>query len=144
MLMPAKQRKQFTNIYVSVSFKVSIVYNEWGYYNTIPTQTSLIFKPWLWLWCLPFPQCVSHFHSLAEIMGGFKIHGHMTIKMYSCQDAGGGSTYPLAQLTPLSPTSIEDETEAGSESEGAPTLIKTSTIKSLLQSVPSSLLIVYL
>ncbi len=32
--------------------------------------------------------------------------------------------------TPLSPTSIEDEAEAGSESEGEPTLIKTSTIKS--------------
>ncbi len=31
----------------------------------------------------------------------------------------GLSTYPLAQLTLLYPTSIEDEAEAGSESEGA-------------------------
>ncbi len=27
-------------------------------------------------------------------MGGSKIHGHMTVKVYSCQDTGGGSTYP--------------------------------------------------
>ncbi len=44
--------------------------------------------------CLPFPPCVSPFHSLAEMMGGSKIHGHMTVKVYSCQDTGGGSTYP--------------------------------------------------
>ncbi len=39
---------------------------------------------------LPF---VSPFHGLAEMMGSFKRHGHMTVKVYSCQDPGGGSTY---------------------------------------------------
>ncbi len=39
-------------------------------------------------------------------------------------------------------TSIEDEAE-GSESEGEPTLIKTSTIKSEIITVLSSLLIVH-
>ena len=52
---------------------------------------------------LPPLLCASPFHSLAEMMGGSKIYGHMTIKWYSCQDAGGGSTFPLAHLTPLSP-----------------------------------------
>ncbi len=80
--------------------------------------------------CLPLPPCLSPFHSLSEMMGGSRIHGRMTVKVYSCQDTRGGSTFPLAQVTPLSPTSIEDEAEAGSESEGEPTLIKTSTIKS--------------
>ena len=88
------EKTSFTNIYISVSFKVFSVYNEWGYYSTIPTQTTLIFKPWIWPRCLPFPQCVSPFHSLAEMIRGSKIHGHMTVKVYSCQDAGGGSTYP--------------------------------------------------
>ncbi len=60
------------------------------------------------------------------MMRGSNIHGHMKVKVYSCQDTGGGSIQPLAQLTPLSPTSIEDE--ADSESEGEPTLIKTATI----------------
>jgi len=45
------------------------------------------------------------FHSshvfLTEMMGGSKIYGHMTIKVYSCRDKGGGSTYPPAHLTPL-------------------------------------------
>ncbi len=27
-------------------------------------------------------------------MGGFKIYGHMTIKVYSWQHTGGGSSYP--------------------------------------------------
>ncbi len=61
-------------------------------------------------------------------MGGSNIHGHMTVKVNSCQDTGGWSIHPLVQLTPLSPTSIEEEAEA--ESEGEPTLIKTATIKS--------------
>ncbi len=61
-------------------------------------------------------------------MDGSNIHGHMTVKVYSCQDTGGGSIHPLAQLTPVSPTSIEDT--ADSESEREPTLIKTATIKS--------------
>ncbi len=61
-------------------------------------------------------------------MGGSNIHGHMTVKVYSCQDTGGGSIHPLAQLTPLYPSSIEDE--ADSASEGESTLIKTATIKS--------------
>ncbi len=63
-------------------------------------------------------------------MGGSNIHGHVTVKVQSCQDTGGESIPPLAQLTPLSPTSIEDEAEAESESEGEPTLIKSATIKS--------------
>ncbi len=54
-------------------------------------------------------------------MGGSNIHGHMTVKVNSCQDTGGWSIHPLVHLTPLSPTSIEEEAEA--ESEGEPTLI---------------------
>ncbi len=48
--------------------------------------------------------CFSLFHSLAEMIGGCKTHGHMT---------------GVCLLTLLSPTSIEDEVEAGSESERA-------------------------
>jgi len=44
--------------------------------------------------CLPHLPCVSPFHSLAKMMGSFKIYDHMTTKVYSCQDKGGGSTYP--------------------------------------------------
>ncbi len=57
------------------------------------------------------------------MMGGSNIHGHMTVKVYSCQNTGGGSIHPQAQLTPLSPNSIEDEAEADSESEGEPILV---------------------
>ncbi len=63
-----------------------------------------------------YPVCFSFSHSLAEIMGGSKIHGHMTVKVYLSRFRGG-SAYPLDQLSPLSPTSIEDEAEAGSERE---------------------------
>ncbi len=55
------------------------------------------------------------------MMGASNMHGHMTVKVYSCQGTGGGSIHPLAQFTPHSPTSIEDEAEADSESEGEPT-----------------------
>ncbi len=55
------------------------------------------------------------------MMGASNMHGHMTVKVYNCQDTGGGSIHPLAQFTPHSPTSIEDEAEADSESEGEPT-----------------------
>lgn len=33
------------------------------------------------------------------MMGGSKIHGHMTVKLYSFHDTGGGSTYPTLPYT---------------------------------------------
>jgi len=65
-------------------------------------------------WRLPLLPCASPFHSLAEVMGSFKIYWHMAIKGYGCQDTGGGSTYPLAHLTPLSPTKKAIDTSKNS------------------------------
>ncbi len=56
------------------------------------------------------------FHSLAEMMGCPKY-------MVTCKSVFA-KVQGVDQLTPLSSTSIEDEAEAGSKSEGVPTLIK--------------------
>lgn len=53
---------------------------------------------------LPFVPSASPLHSKMEMMDSFRIYGHMTPNVYCCLETGGGSTYPLVHLTPLSPT----------------------------------------
>lgn len=52
---------------------------------------------------LPFVPSASPLHSKMEMMDSFRIYGHMTPNVYCCLETGGGSTYPLVHLTPLSP-----------------------------------------
>jgi len=51
----------------------------------------------------PFVSIASPLHSNMEMMESFRMYGHMTPIVYSCLETGGGSTYPLVHLTPLSP-----------------------------------------
>lgn len=52
---------------------------------------------------LPLVPCTSPLHSKIEIMESFRMYGHITPNVNSCLETGGGSTYPLAHFTPLSP-----------------------------------------
>ena len=53
---------------------------------------------------LPLVPCASPLQSKIEIMESFRMYGRITPNVHSCLETGGGSTYPLAHFTPLSPT----------------------------------------
>ena len=53
---------------------------------------------------LPLLPCASLHHSKMEMMGTSWIYGHMIKHVHGYLDTRGGSTYPLAHLTSLSPT----------------------------------------
>ena len=54
--------------------------------------------------CLPLKPAVSILWRMSDLDASSRTSGHMTNFFYGFLDNRGGTTYPLAQLAPLSPT----------------------------------------
>lgn len=99
-------------LYVSKS-PTCIIYNfrpGWFCFDItviIPHMQKIYFDKQKTVFCvkkyLPLLPCASLHHSKMEMMGASWIYGHMTKHVHDYLDTRGGSTYPLAHLTSLSP-----------------------------------------
>lgn len=102
-------------LYVSKS-PTCIIYNfrpGWFCFDItviIPHMQKIYFDKQKTVFCvkkyLPLLPCASLHHSKMEMMGASWIYGHMTKHVHDYLDTRGGSTYPLAHLTSLSPIEV--------------------------------------